>query len=201
MSAMRAEELPELPDWLGRPAAVPPDSAHHRAATRWAAPQAPAAAAQASTAPLQALTAPAQAPASPIQVPAAPVPGPTPRHEPPGKQAIHPARAARSQAANPPLRLTTRGRIVVAVAVALVLAALSLVIAGAAQATNHPVSARTAQQNLAQVTVHPGQSLWSVAESADPSADTRVVIQQIIELNSLTGNTVFAGQRLWVPRA
>ena len=42
MSAMRAEELPELPDWLELPAAMPPDSAHHRAATRWAAPQAPA---------------------------------------------------------------------------------------------------------------------------------------------------------------
>jgi len=201
MSAMRAEELPELPDWLELPAAMPPDCAHHRAATRWAAPQAPAAPAHASTAPPQALTAPAQAPAAPIQAPAAPVPGPTPRHDPPGKQAIHPARAARGRAANPPLRLTRRGRIVVAVAAALVLAALSLVIAGAAQATNHPVSARTAQQNLVQVIVHPGQSLWSVAESADPSADTRVVIQQIIELNSLTGNTVFAGQRLWVPRA
>ena len=201
MSAMRAEELPELPDWLELPAAVPPDSAHRRAATRWAAPQAPAAPAQAPAAPAQAPAAPAQAPAAPIQAPAAPVPVPTPRHDPPGKQAIHPARAARGQAANPPLRLTRRGRIVVAVAAALVLAALSLVIAGAAQATNHPVSARTAQQNLAQVTVHPGQSLWSVAESADPNADTRVVIQQIIELNSLTGNAVFAGQRLWVPRA
>jgi len=214
MSAMRAEELPELPDWLEPPAAVPPDTAQRRAATRWAAPQAPAAPAQHPTAPAQALTAPAEAltapaealtaPAealtAPAQAPAAPVPVPTPRHDPPGKQAIQPARAARGRAANPPLRLTRRGRIVVAVAAALVLAALSLVIAGAAQATNHPVSARAAQQNLAQVTVHPGQSLWSVAESADPNADTRVVIQQIIELNSLTGNTVFAGQRLWVPR-
>jgi hypothetical protein len=179
MSAMRAEELPELPDWLEPPAAVPPDSAQRRAATRWTAPKAP--------------TAPAQAPAAPVPVQA-------PRHDPPGKQAIHPARGARGQAANPPLRLTRRGRLVVAVAAALVLAALSLVIAGAAQATNHPVSARAAQQNFTQVTVHPGQSLWSVAESADPGADTRVVIQQIIELNSLTGNTVFAGQRLWVPR-
>ena len=207
MSAMRAEELPELPDWLEPPAAVPPDSAQRRAATRWAAPQAltapaqaPTAPAQALTAPAQAPTAPAQAPTAPIQAPAAPVPVQTPRYDPPGEQAIHPARTPRGQAANPPLRLTRRGRIVVAVAAALVLAALSLVIAGAAQATNHPVSARAAQQNLAQVTVHPGQSLWSVAESADPNADTRVVIQQIIELNSLAGNTVFAGQRLWVPR-
>src|SRR5579863_7525707 len=215
MSAMHAEELPELPDWLERPAVVPPDSAQRRAATRWAvlpdppapasAPPAPtsasAAPAPAASAPASALTAPAPAPAAPIQAPAAPVALQTPRHAPPGKQAIHPARAARGQAANPPLRLTRRVRIVVAVAAALVLAALSLVIAGAAQATNHPVSAGTGQQHLAQVTVHPGQNLWSVAESADPSADTRAVIQQIIELNSLTGNTVFAGQRLWVPRA
>ena len=33
--------------------------------------------------------------------------------------------------------------------------------------------------------VRPGQSLWSVAESADPDADTRVVIRQIIQLNAL----------------
>ena len=63
-----------------------------------------------------------------------------------------------------------------------------------------PGAVGAAQQNLTQVTVRPGQSLWSVAESADPDADTRVVIQQIVELNGLTGNVVFAGQRLWVPR-
>ena len=96
------------------------------------------------------------------------------------------------------LRLTRRGRVVVAVAAALLLAALSLVIAASAQATNHPVT-RAAQQNLTRVTVRPGQNLWSVAESADPGADTRVVIQQIVELNGLTGAVVFAGQRLWVP--
>ena len=88
----------------------------------------------------------------------------------------------------------------VAVATALVLAVLSLVIAASAQATNHPVPSSAAQRGLAQVTVSPGQSLWSVAENADPAADTRVVIQQILELNGLTGDTVYAGQRLWVPR-
>ena len=108
--------------------------------------------------------------------------------------------AARDQAARVPLRLTRRGRVVVAVATALLLAVLSLVIAASAQATSHPAPSGAAQRNLAQVTVRPGQSLWSVAENADPDADTRVVVQQIIELNGLTGNVVFAGQRLWVPR-
>ena len=99
-----------------------------------------------------------------------------------------------------PLRLTRRGRVVVAVAAALLLAALSLVVAASAQATNHPLPSRGAQQHLTQVTVRPGQSLWSVAENTDPGADTRAVIQQIVELNGLTGDVVTAGQRLWVPR-
>ena len=168
MSAMRAEELPEVP------AALPQESARTRAATRWAGPDQ---AAPAAAAPGHATAAPGHA-AHP--------------------QSARP-QSARPQSATVPLRLTRRGRVVVAVAAVLLLAALSLVIAASAQATNHPVP-RAAQQNLTQVTVRPGQSLWSVAESADPDADTRVVIQQIVELNGLTGAVVFAGQRLWVPR-
>jgi LysM repeat protein len=150
--------------------------------------------------------APAPSPQDSAQIQAAArwtrLPGPTPRSsarpEPAPRSSARPE-PAHDRAAAAPLRLTRRGRVVVAVAAALLLAALSLVIAASAQATNHPVP-RTAQQGLAQVTVRPGQSLWSVAENADPDADTRVVIQQIIELNGLTGDIVFAGQRLWVPR-
>jgi LysM domain len=103
-------------------------------------------------------------------------------------------------AAAPPLRLTRRGRIVVAVAAALLVAIISLLAAGVAQATSHGPSPRAARQNLVQVVVRPGQTLWSVAESADPDQDTRVVVQQIVDLNSLGGPTVVAGQPLWVPR-
>ena len=99
-----------------------------------------------------------------------------------------------------PLRLTRRGRVVIAIAAALLVTMVSLLLAGVAQATNHGPSPRAARQNLVQVIVRPGQSLWSVAESADPDQDTRAVIQQIIDLNSLNGDTVFAGQQLWVPR-
>ena len=87
---------------------------------------------------------------------------------------------------------------VVALAAALLVTLISLLLAGVAQATND--SPRTARENLVQVIVRPGQSLWSVAESADPGQDTRAVIQQIIDLNSLNGDTVLAGQQLWVPR-
>ena len=99
-----------------------------------------------------------------------------------------------------PLRLTRRGRVVVALAAALLATLVSLLLAGVAQATNGAPSPRAATENLVQVIVRPGQSLWSVAESADPDQDTRAVIQQIIDLNSLNGDTVFAGQQLWVPR-
>jgi hypothetical protein len=111
-------------------------------------------------------------------------------------------RRPRADRPAPALRLTRRGRIVVAAMAALLVAALSLIAAGAAQAISHTGPAHPAgSANLAQVVVQPGQSLWSVAESADPNADTRLVIQQITELNSLNGDTVFAGQRLWVPRS
>jgi LysM domain len=192
MSAMRAEELPELPVLPELPAALPQDSAQTRAAVRWTAPLDP--------------PAPGSPPHhdTPHEQPTprhdTPHEQPTPRHDTPRELLTPRPRSTRPQTANPPLRLTRRGRVVVAVAAALVLAALSLVIASAALAASHPVSSRAAQQGLAQVAVRPGQSLWSVAEDADPGADTRVVIQRIIDLNGLTGNVVFAGQRLWVPR-
>src|SRR5580698_2088227 len=98
-----------------------------------------------------------------------------------------------------PLRLTRRGRAVVAAAAALLMAVLTF--AGTAQATNRPPSPGSpGNQNVAQVVVGPGESLWSVAESADPGQDTRLVIQQIIELNALTGYVIVVGQHLWVPR-
>jgi len=50
------------------------------------------------------------------------------------------------------------------------------------------------------VVVHPGQTLWSIASHAEPTADPRVVMQQIIDLNALRGTNIEPGQHLWVPR-
>ena len=203
MSAMRAEELPVLSEL---PAALPQDNTPSDSAANDSAANdsAPSDSARRDSAGSDSARTRAAARWTAPLDPLALAPSQAPRPQPSSDQAARLRRArdqaTRPETANPPLRLTRRGRIVVAVLAALVLAALSLVIASAAQATNHPVSSGAAQRGLAQVTVHPGQSLWSVAESADPAADTRVVIQQIIELNGLTGNVVFAGQRLWVPR-
>ena len=134
-------------------------------------------------------------PLSAVPAPAAPLP---PRPRPAAQAPRRPAPVGESSTS--PLRLTRRGRVVIAVMAALLVVVVSLIAAGAAQATSHSAP-RLGAQNLTRVVVRPGQSLWSVAESADPNADTRLVIQQIVELNALTGDTVFAGQSLWVPRS
>ena len=54
-------------------------------------------------------------------------------------------------------------------------------------------------QVVGPVVVHPGDSLWSVAERADPGADPRAVVERIKELNGLAGDTVVAGVVLQVP--
>jgi LysM domain len=107
-------------------------------------------------------------------------------------------------ASNPPggrLRLTRRGRIVIAAIAALLVTTLSLIAAAAAQATSHSVPQRAAGQHLIQVTVRPGQTLWSVAESADPDADPRAVVQRIVDLNGLKTDVIQPGEQLWVPRS
>jgi len=102
------------------------------------------------------------------------------------------------------VRLTRRGRIVVAAL--LTAASLLLVVlawmAGAAraQAANSGPPPAAVYQNLTSVVVHPGQTLWSIASQAEPTADPRIVMQQIIDLNALHGTSIEPGQRLWVPR-
>jgi LysM repeat protein len=98
----------------------------------------------------------------------------------------------------PPVRLTRRGRIVVAGVSAVLIGALSVALATAAQAT-HTGSASLGRY-VTKVTILPGESLWSVAEAYDPNADTRLIIQEIQQLNSMAGDQVQPGEVLWVPR-
>ncbi len=115
------------------------------------------------------------------------------------------ARAARPAAAPGPIRLTRRGRIVVgalvAIAVAGVAALIWLAVAGRADAANHVRPGGSAAGTMVRVVVRPGQTLWSIAATADPTADPRIVIQQIVDDNALGGTGIRAGQVLWVPRS
>jgi hypothetical protein len=108
----------------------------------------------------------------------------------------------RTRTAVPAVRLTRRGRVVAAGASALAIGAVSIMLATAAQAAHAGQAAPgpALGRYVAKVEVRPGQSLWSVAEFYDPGADPRLVVQQIQQLNSMTGDQVWPGEVLWVPR-
>lgn len=96
------------------------------------------------------------------------------------------------------LRLTARGRLAVVLLVAL--AALLAAIAvsalpgarGDASPPMQPVAVR-------QVTVLPGQTLWSIAADSEPSGDIRERIVEIRTLNGMRSSSLVAGQQLLVP--
>jgi hypothetical protein len=114
--------------------------------------------------------------------------------------APRPAEAPRPAAARTPVRLTRRGRLVVAVAVLLMAAAVSVVLAGAAQALGHSGGPARLGAGITKVQVQPGQNLWTLAEAYDPNADPRQVIQEILQLNSMSNDQLQPGQVLWMPR-
>ncbi len=104
-----------------------------------------------------------------------------------------------------PVRLTRRGRIVVGVLITMVAAATTaliwLAVAGQADAASHVRTGGPAGHSMLRVVVRPGQTLWGIAAKADPYADPRAVIQEIVDDNALAGTSVQAGQVIWVPRS
>ncbi len=85
-------------------------------------------------------------------------------------------------------------------AIAGAVALIWLAVTGQAQAASKLVPVPAGSHSMLRVVVRPGQTLWSIAEKADPTADPRLVIQQIVDDNALSGTSVNAGQVLWVPR-
>lgn len=92
--------------------------------------------------------------------------------------------------------------VLLAVVLAAGIAALTwLTLAGGAQASGRGQSGPGGyRHDLTKVVVQPGQTLWSIAVRAEPAADPRLVVQQIMDINSLSGAGIQAGQVLWVPR-
>jgi predicted Zn-dependent protease len=112
-------------------------------------------------------------------------------------QAARPVAAARSSASirkpqQAKLRLTRRGQIVVTLLVTGLLLAVFSLGRFSAGAAGDPVPHRT-------VVVHTGDTLWSIAAAAAPSADTRVTVDKIRLLNHLDGGAVQVGQQLQLP--
>lgn len=103
----------------------------------------------------------------------------------------------------PRLRITRRGRAVLATLIILPLMAMALAFApgfllgGGAATANSELSTADFQY----VTVEPGQSLWQLAESIAPGADPRDVISDLVRLNGIQGSVVHPGERLAIPTA
>ena len=90
------------------------------------------------------------------------------------------------------LRLTRRGQIVLTLLVTGLLLAVFSLGRFSAGASGDPVPHRT-------VVVHSGDTLWSIAATAAPSADPRVTVEKIRLLNHLDGGGVQVGQQLQLP--
>jgi LysM repeat protein len=75
-----------------------------------------------------------------------------------------------------------------------------LAVAGQAQASGQVTPRQSGGQGMLRVVVQPGQTLWSIAVRAEPTADPRVVVQQIIDANSLASPAIEPGEVLRVPR-
>jgi len=100
-------------------------------------------------------------------------------------------------AAQPRLRLTTRGRVVLTLLALVPLLVAALVFglgSGGAVAGSEPGTG-----SFEYVTVDLGQSLWSVAQQVAPAADPRDVIAEIMKLNGLSSSDVTPGQQLAIP--
>ncbi|MCI0687041.1 MAG: LysM peptidoglycan-binding domain-containing protein, partial [Sporichthyaceae bacterium] len=102
----------------------------------------------------------------------------------------------RRRSVRAPVRLTTRGRVVVVTLLVVpALVVLSLLFRGQVDATGDtsaPPSYRT-------VVVQPGESLWTIATRIAPDRDPRSVIYQIRQINGLSSGVIQVGQRLAVP--
>ncbi|MBM7464971.1 LysM peptidoglycan-binding domain-containing protein [Microbacterium esteraromaticum] len=111
-----------------------------------------------------------------------------------------PVAAAAGRSVSTRLRLTARGRrLLAALAAAPVLGAIafSLLAGGSAVASGEsaePVAFET-------VTVLPGDTLWSIAADAAPGVDPREVIDDIKSLNNLSSGMIQVGASIAIPTA
>jgi LysM repeat protein len=92
-----------------------------------------------------------------------------------------------------PVRLTRRGRLVLA-------GVLLVLLAGVFVLASSPGQAAGPAGESPVAVVQPGDTLWSIAERYSPGTDRFETIDEIRRLNGIEDYTVHAGQRLVLPR-
>ncbi len=102
--------------------------------------------------------------------------------------------SARARSVHPPIRLTRRGRIVLAVVLLAFAAAMVVVLASNVQAASPSSPPRA-------IVVHPGDTLWSIAARVHPRGSLTETMLAIERLNHMPNGTVYVGQQLLVPNS
>ncbi|MEZ0449470.1 LysM peptidoglycan-binding domain-containing protein [Cellulomonas sp. ICMP 17802] len=111
-----------------------------------------------------------------------------------GAGSVADRRAEARPAASAHLRLTTRGRVVLWVLAASLVALVTLL--GSRAAADGPAGA----QEVVRHVVQPGETMWQIAETvAGPSDDVRDVVFDLVRLNELPDSGLMAGQVIVVP--
>lgn len=114
--------------------------------------------------------------------------------------AFTPASGAHCAAPTTRLRMTRRGRrVLVAAASAPAVVALAIVTVFGGSALASADSTPPAPASFETMTVMPGDTLWSIAQSLAPSADPRDVVDAIIRLNALGSTALAAGESIAIP--
>lgn len=116
---------------------------------------------------------------------------------PAARPGSRPVRRPRPSTASSSLRLTRRGRVVIATASILMLFGVT-VVSGVFTAD---AGSSAAEQGRATgvVVVQAGESLWQIAQDIAPQADPRETVTTIRDLNGLGDTTVVPGQSIVVP--
>jgi hypothetical protein len=96
-------------------------------------------------------------------------------------------------------RLTPRGRLLARLAVITSLSILLLSGFAAVTGATAGSSDTAIPTPYVKVSVKPGDTLWSIAESIAPSGDRRSLVADIVEINHLKSPELQAGQKIYIP--
>ena len=94
------------------------------------------------------------------------------------------------------LRITRRGRVVLGLALALPVMAISVFLASSGALAESDA----ASDDFEYMTVLSGDTLWSIATMISPHEDPRDVVANIISLNQLETASLMPGQEIALPR-
>lgn len=112
-----------------------------------------------------------------------------------GPGTVWPNRSDAAPSASPRLVLTRRGRLAALIATSVVMLALALTLGASTPGGDSPVPGT----ETTTVTVAPEQTLWNIAAEANPHADIRRTVDEIMELNALPDARVDMGTKIKVP--